>query len=58
MAKLTVQNTQITILQWERQDYISLTDMASAKEVDNRSTDIIKIGLETVILLNSLEDGR
>ena len=42
MAKITVQNTQITILQWAEQDYISLTDMASAKEGDSRSADIIK----------------
>lgn len=42
MAKITVQNTQITVLQWEEQDYISLTDMASAKEGDSRSADIIK----------------
>lgn len=42
MAKITVQNTQITVLQWAEQDYISLTDMASAKEGDSRSADIIK----------------
>ena len=42
MAKITVQDTQITILQWNEQDYISLTDMASAKEGDSRSADIIK----------------
>ena len=42
MAKITVQNTQITILQLEEQDYISLTDMASAKDGDSRSADIIK----------------
>ncbi|MDE7438469.1 MAG: KilA-N domain-containing protein [Muribaculaceae bacterium] len=42
MAKITVQNTPITILSVEEQDYISLTDMATAKEGDNRSADIIK----------------
>ena len=42
MAKITVQNTQITIFQWEEQDYISLTDMASAKDGDSRSADVIK----------------
>ena len=42
MAKITVQNTQITVLQLAEQDYISLTDMASAKEGDSRSADIIK----------------
>lgn len=29
-------------MQWAEQDYISLTDMASAKEGDSRSADIIK----------------
>lgn len=42
MAKITVQDTQITVLRWEEQDYISLTDMASAKEGDSRSADVIK----------------
>lgn len=42
MAKITVQNTEITVLQWAEQDYIFLTDMASAKEGDSRSADIIK----------------
>ena len=42
MVKITVQKTQITVLQWAEQDYISLTDMASAKNGDSRSADIIK----------------
>lgn len=42
MAKITVQNKQITVLKWEERDYISLTDMASAKKGDSRSADIIK----------------
>ena len=42
MAKITVQNTPITVLSVKEQDYISLTDMATAKEGDNRSADIIK----------------
>lgn len=42
MAKISVQNTQISVLQWEERDYISLTDMASAKDGDSRSADIIK----------------
>lgn len=42
MSKITVQNTQITVLQCNAQDYISLTDMASAKENDSRAADIIK----------------
>lgn len=42
MAKITVQNTQITVLNFEEQDYISLTDMASAKEGSSRAADVIK----------------
>lgn len=42
MATITVQNTQITILQWEKQDYISLTDMALAKEGDRQLAGVIK----------------
>ena len=32
MAKITVQSTPVTVLSIEERDYISLTDMASAKE--------------------------
>ena len=42
MAKITVQNTPITVLNIEEQDYISLTDMATAKDGDSRAADIIK----------------
>ncbi len=42
MAKLTVQNTEITIINLEEKDYISLTDMAGAKENDARAADVIK----------------
>lgn len=42
MAKITVQNTQITINKYDGRDYISLTDMANAKESESRAADIIK----------------
>ena len=42
MAKITVQNSPITILNIEEKDYISITDMASAKEGGSRAADIIK----------------
>ncbi len=42
MAKITVQNTPITILNIEERDYISLTDMATAKDGAGRAADIIK----------------
>lgn len=37
MSKIIVQNIPITLLSLEEQDHISLTDMATAKEDDNRS---------------------
>lgn len=37
MAKIIVQDTLITVLNFEEQDYISLTDMASAKEGGQQS---------------------
>lgn len=42
MTKITVQNTDITVLSYKEQDYISLTDMANAKESESRAADIIK----------------
>lgn len=42
MAKIIVQNTQINVLNFKEQDYISLTDMAFAKEGDSRAADVIK----------------
>ena len=42
MAKIIVQDTLITVLNFEEQDYISLTDMASAKEGDRRAADVVK----------------
>ena len=42
MAIIIVQNTQINVLNFKEQDYISLTDMASAKEGDSRAADVIK----------------
>ena len=42
MAKITVQQTEITILSFQENDYISLTDMANAKESESRAADIIK----------------
>jgi hypothetical protein len=42
MAKIKVENTEITILSLESADYICLTDMANAKEGESRAADIIK----------------
>ncbi|MDD3567478.1 MAG: KilA-N domain-containing protein [Bacteroidales bacterium] len=42
MAKISVKDTEITIISVEERDYISLTDMANAKESQSRAADIIK----------------
>jgi len=47
MAKIKVENTEITVLSIEKRDYISLTDMANAKESESRAADIIKNWLRT-----------
>ena len=47
MAKITVQNTQITVISRDGSDYISLTDMAGGKTDGRRAADIIKNWLRT-----------
>ena len=42
MAKISVQQNEITVVSVENKDYISLTDMANAKESESRAADIIK----------------
>ncbi len=42
MAKINVQESEITIISVAGKDYISLTDMANAKESGSRAADIIK----------------
>ena len=47
MAKIIVQNTEVTVLTHQEHDYISLTDMANAKENESRAADIIKNWIRT-----------
>jgi len=47
MAKIKVENTDITVISVQEKDYISLTDMANAKESKSRAADIIKNWLRT-----------
>lgn len=42
MAKINVQESEITIISVAEKDFISLTDMANAKESESRAADIIK----------------
>lgn len=54
MAKINVHNTEITIISVEEKDYISLTDMANAKESTSRAADVIKNWLRTRYALEFL----
>jgi hypothetical protein len=47
MAKIIVENTEITTITVEERDFISLTDMANAKESESRAADIIKNWMRT-----------
>ena len=47
MTKITVQNTEITVLSYNDKDYISLTDMANGKQSESRAADIIKNWIRT-----------
>ena len=54
MAKINVKDTKITILSVDERDYISLTDMANAKESESRAAVIIKNGIRTRYTLEFL----
>lgn len=47
MAKIQVENTEVTVLTIGENDYISLTDMANAKEGESRAADVIKNWIRT-----------
>ena len=54
MAKINVNDKEITIIAFEERDYISLTDMANAKESESRAADIIKNWIRTRYTLEFL----
>lgn len=54
MAKIQVENNEITILSINDRDYISLTDMANSKVSESRAADIIKNWLRTRYTLEFL----
>lgn len=54
MAKISVNEAEVTIIKVQEQDYISLTDMANAKEGESRAADIIKNWLRTRYALEYL----
>jgi hypothetical protein len=46
ISTIDIKDAIISITKIEEEDYICLTDMAKAKEGDNRAADVIKTGLE------------
>ena len=54
MAKIQVENTDITVIQENGVDYISITDMAASKGSQSRAADIIKNWLRTRYTLEFL----
>lgn len=54
MAKISVENSEITIVSIGNVDFISLTDMANAKESESRAADIIKNWIRTRYALEFL----
>lgn len=54
MAKMNVNDTEITIIKMNERDYISLTDMANAKESKARAADILKNWIRTRYTLEFL----
>jgi len=58
MAKIIVQDTEITVLSEGNSDYISLTDMAGARKDDSRAADVIKNWIRIVVHWNFLVPGR
>lgn len=55
MAKINVNEKEISIITFEERDYISLTDMAKAKEGESRAADVIKNWIRTRYSLEFLE---
>ena len=51
---ITVQNTLITVMRIDRDDYISLTDMAKARTDSARAADVIKNWLRSRTTLEFL----
>ena len=42
--KITVEGAEITVIQNDSKDYISLTDMANSKDGESRAADVIWTG--------------
>ena len=54
MAKIKVKDTFVTVVNFGGEDFISLTDMANAKESESRAADIIKNCIRTRYTLEYL----
>ena len=57
MAKITVQNTQITVIKQNEDDYISLTDMLKATQGE-RLVKLNQIAIQQMQVLEGNEDRK
>ena len=56
MAKIKVQDTEITVVSFEERDYIYLTDMANAKENALRQKTILKFATHKISFTPIIEN--
>ncbi|MCD4788859.1 MAG: KilA-N domain-containing protein [Bacteroidales bacterium] len=54
LNKIDIENTVVSITQINKEDYICLTDMAKAKQGDNRAADVIKNWMRTRVTIEFL----
>ena len=54
LKQIDIENTIISITKIHEEDYICLTDMAKAKQGDNRAADVIKNWIRTRTTLEFL----
>ena len=54
LNKIDIENTVVSITQINKEDYICLTDMAKAKQGDNRAADVIKNWIRTRVTIEFL----
>lgn len=54
MAKINVINTEISVINTNGNDYISLTDMTNARKGESRAADVIKNWIRTRYAIESM----
>mgnify|MGYP006932312217 CR=1 FL=1 len=58
MAKITVQNTDISVVKYNEEDYISLTDMARSQLQDEHGNIFAKMNTSAFIVEDKIQDRK